>query len=121
MLGMQWFPVVFDGLTIIFFAAGCLLLWLNLRPAKEIILTAAAQIEDQDLDARRPSELEPHEPGKLGAQYAADFQPLSDEPPDADAGIRPSTPIDQNGMDQNSYAGRVALAMTKSRMASARL
>jgi hypothetical protein len=114
---LQWFPVLFDVLTVVMLAAGCLLLWLGLRPAKEVTRTAT-QTADHEPHARPASEVASQEPAKLSEVYRADSLALSDDSPGADADPGPHMAIDHNSLDQNSYAGRVALAMRKSRAPS---
>ena len=100
---LQWFPAVFDALTVVLLVAGCLLFWLSFRPAKQVIF-AAARTAAHDAEASRPAQYAIQEP----SNYRADWLARSDEPLGAGAESRPI-----NAVDQNSYAGRVASAMRK--------
>jgi hypothetical protein len=110
---VEWFPMLFDVLTVVLFVAGCLLLWVNLRPRKDVILTPN-EIADREVEARHPGEFAAQET-EIGAGYSAHSldAPRSEEPSGADAGHGPGITV-----DQNSYAGRVASAMARSRKPS---
>jgi hypothetical protein len=58
---LEWFPMLFDVLTVVLLVAGCLLLWLNLRSRKDVILTLK-ETADPDVEARHPSEFAAQEP-----------------------------------------------------------
>jgi hypothetical protein len=105
---LEWFPMLFDVLTVVLLVAGCLLLWLNLRSRKDVILTLK-ETADPDVEARHPSEFAAQEPATAHSLAA----PRSEEPGNADVGPGPGITV-----DPNSYAGRVASAMAKSRKPS---
>jgi hypothetical protein len=111
---LEWFPMLFDVLTVVLLVAGCLLLWLNLRSRKDVILTLK-ETADPDVEARHPSEFAAQEPAEVSAEYTAHSlaAPRSEEPGNADVAPGPGITV-----DPNSYAGRVASAMAKSRKPS---
>jgi hypothetical protein len=111
---VEWFPVLFDVLTVVLLVAGCLLLWLNLRPRKHLIL-APKETADREVEARHPGEFAAQEPAEVSAEYTVQSvdAPRSEEPRGADAGHGPGITV-----DQNSYAGRIASAMAKLRKPS---
>jgi hypothetical protein len=108
---LKWFPVLWDVVTVVLLVAGCLLIWLSLWPRKHAIATAKQTTKD--VEPRHSSEFATQEAevrGDGGADFSA--QPLSEEPRGPDAA--PEPPM----LDQNSYAVRVATAMTKSKKPS---
>jgi hypothetical protein len=111
---VEWFPMLFDVSTVVLFVGGCLLLWLNLRPRKDVIL-APMETPDYEIETRHRGEIAVQEPAEVSAEYNAHSldAPSSEEPHGADAehGSRIA-------VDQNSYAGRVASAMARSKKPS---
>jgi len=107
---MNWFPMLFDILTVAFFVGGCLLLWLNLRPRRRDVLLTPKETADPWMEVRRPAEFTAQHPPEPSAEYAARSLDApsgeSEESFTADA---------VHTVDQNSYAGRVATAMMKLR------
>jgi hypothetical protein len=99
---LEWFPMLFDVLTVVLLVGGCLLLWLNLRPTKEVILTP--ETPDHEVEARHRGEFAVQEPAEVSAEYNAHSLDAEHGP-----GI---------AVDQDSYAGRVASAMARSRKPS---
>ena len=110
---VKWFPMLFDLLTVFLLVAGCMLLWLNLRPVnrspKETSDRAAEACHPEEFAAREQSELI----AEQGASYLDAFP--SEEPVNTDAAQTESATT----ADQNSYADRVASAMAKLRKPSA--
>jgi len=103
---VNWFPMLFDILTVLLLVAGCLLLWLNLMPRFGDVLLTRKGTSDPGMldDASRlfsPGVFTTQEPAKLSADA-----PSPEESITADAA---------NTVDQNSYVGRVASAMMKLR------
>jgi hypothetical protein len=113
---LEWFPMLFDVLTVVLLVAGCLLLWLNLRSRKDVILTLK-ETADPDVEARHPSAFAAQEPAEVSADTAHSLAaPRSEEPDNGDVAPGPGITV-----DPNSYAGRVASAMAKSRKPSGEL
>jgi hypothetical protein len=108
---VEWFPMLFDVLTIALLVGGCLLLWLNFRPRKDVILTPM-ETPDHEAEARHRGEFAVQEPVEVSAKYNAHSlnTPRSEEPHGADAEHGSGIAV-----DQNSYAGRVASAIARSR------
>jgi hypothetical protein len=111
---VEWFPMLFDVLTVALLVGGCLLLWLNLRPRRDVILTPM-ETPDHEAEARPRGEFAVQEPAEVSADYNAHSldAPGSEEPHGAGAEHGPGIAV-----DQNSYAGRVASAMARSRKPS---
>jgi hypothetical protein len=108
---VEWFPMLFDVLTVALLVGGCLLLWLNLRPRKDVILTPM-ETPDHEAEALHRGEFAVQQPAEVSAEYNAHSLDAarSEEPHGADAEHGPGIAV-----DQNSYAGRVASAMARSR------
>jgi hypothetical protein len=112
---VDWFPMLFDVLTVVLFVAGSLLLWLNLRPSKRDLILTLKETADREGEARHPGEFAAHEPAEVSTEYrprSVDAS-RSEEPSGADGAQGPGITV-----DQNSYAGRVASAMAKLRKPS---
>jgi hypothetical protein len=103
-------PMLFDILTVAFFVAGCLLLWLNLRPRRRNVLLTPKETADPWMEARRPGEFTAREPAEPSAEYAS--RPLDAPSEESEESFIADT---AHTVDQNSYAGRVATAMMKLR------
>jgi len=115
---VKWFPMLFDILTVFLLLAGCMLLWLNLRPRRWDVLRTPKEPSDQAAAAYHPKEVPAQSP-ELIAEYGASYLnafPL-EEPVNTDAAQTGSTTT----ANQNSYADRVASAMAKLRKPSAGL
>src|SRR5258707_11102349 len=66
---LTWFPMFFDILTVLFLVAGCMLVWLNIRPRnQDVIITQKAP---SDLYPER--EFSGQEPPDLPAGYGASY------------------------------------------------
>ena len=109
---IKWFPMFFDILTVFFFATGCTLLWLNIRPRNQDNIIA--QKATSDLNAER--EFAAKEPPDLQAGYGASYLDAfpSEERINTDG---PQTSPAITAV-QNSYADRVSSAMAKLRKPS---
>ena len=103
---VKWFPMLFDILTVCLLVAGCMLLWLNLRPRRRDVTRTPKEAYDRA--AERPELI-----AEQGASYLDAFP--SEEPVNTDPAQTGSTTT----ADQNSYADRVASAMAKLRKPSA--
>jgi hypothetical protein len=112
---VKWFPMLFDILTVFLFVAGCLLLWLNLRPRRRDVILTPKETSDRGVAARHPGEFAAQESPEVIAGYGA--SPPSEEPVSANAAQTRSAIT----VDQNSYADRVASAIAKLRKPSAGL
>jgi hypothetical protein len=107
---MNWFPMLFDILTVAFFVGGCLLLWLNLRPRRRDVLLTPKETADPWMEVRRPAEFTVQHPAEPSAEYAArSLDAPSEESEESFTADAAPT------VHQNSYAGRVASAIMKLR------
>jgi hypothetical protein len=118
----EWFPMLFDLLTVLLFLAGCMLIWINFRPRRRKVVRAPKETSDQGPAASHPTVAAqpPPRPGADGADYS---DALASEEPVRFDSLQASNPdAAQTGSattsDQNSYAGRVASAMAKLRKPS---
>jgi hypothetical protein len=115
---VKWFPMLFDILTVFLLVAGCMLLWLNLRPRRRDVIRAPKETSDQAAAAAyNPEKVAAQLPPELIAEYGTSYLDAipSEQPVDTDAARTGSATT----ADQNSYAGRVASAMAKLRKPSA--
>jgi len=109
--------MLFDILTVFLLVAGCMLLWLNLRPRRRYFIRPPKEISDNAGQACHPEEFAAQEQPELTVEHGASYSDAfpSEQPVNADAAQTGSgTPA-----DQNSYADRVASAMAKLRKPSA--
>jgi hypothetical protein len=114
---VKWFPMLFDILTVFFLVAGCMLLWLNLRPRRRDVTRTPIETYDRAAEACHPEEFAAQEQPELIAEHGASHLDAfpSEEPANPDATQTGSA----TAADQNSYADRVASAMAKLRKPSA--
>jgi hypothetical protein len=114
---VTWFPILFDILIVFLLVAGCMLLWLNLRPRGRDVTRAPKETYNRAAEAYDPEEFaaqkQPELMAEHGASYLDEFP--SEEPVNTDAVQTGSATT----ADQNSYADRVASAMAKLRKPSA--
>jgi len=114
---VKWFPMLFDILTVFLLVAGCMLLWLNLRPRRRDVNRSPKETSDRAAEACHPEEFPAQEQPELIAEQGASYLDAfpSEEPVNTDAAQTRSATT----ADQNSYADRVASAMAKLRKPSA--
>jgi hypothetical protein len=114
---VKWFPMLFDILTVFLLVAGCMLLWLNLRPRRRDVTRAPKETYDRAAEAYDPEEFAAQKQPELMAEHGASYLDAfpSEEPVNTDAAQTESATT----ADQNSYADRVASAMAKLRKPSA--
>ena len=114
---VKWFPMLFDILTAFLLVAGCMLLWLNLRPRRRDVTRAPKETYDRAAEACHPEEFAAQEQPELIAEQGASYLDAfpSEEPVNTNAAQTGSATT----ADQNSYADRVASAMAKLRKPSA--
>jgi hypothetical protein len=107
----NWVPLLFDILTGVLFAGGCLLLWLNFGPGAGFLLPQRnQQIRGGSKQERATAGLEAHHFNKL----------MFEEPQAIVENAAEATPskqsdnVDMGDLDDvNSYADHIALAMRK--------
>ena len=109
--------MLFDILTVFLLVAGCMLLWLNLRPRGRDFTRPPKEISDSAAEACHPEEFAAQEQPELTVDHEASHLDAfpSEEPANPDATQTGSA----TAADQNSYADRVASAMAKLRKPSA--
>jgi hypothetical protein len=107
--------MLFDILTVVLLVAGCLLLWLNLRPRRRDVLVTPKETADPRMAARYPGVFEARHPGVLTVREPAELSAETVRTPDAPSSEESVTADAAHAVDQNSYAGRVASAMKKLR------
>ncbi len=114
---VKWFPMLFDLLTVFLLVAGCMLLWLNLRPRRRDVNRLPKETSDRAAEACHPEEFAAREQSELIAEQGASYLDAfpSEEPVNTDAAQAGSAAT----ANQNSYADRVASAMAKLRKPSA--
>jgi hypothetical protein len=103
--------MLYDIFTVVLLLAGCLLLWLNLRPRQDVILTP---VEPADLGIS-PHSGEYTAPGPFEADTRFNVPALEAFPSEERPGSQPADVEPGATLDQNSYASRVASALTKFR------
>jgi hypothetical protein len=107
--------MLFDILTVFLLVAGCMLLWLNLRPRRRDFTRPPKEISDSAAEACHPEEFAAQEQPELIVEHGASYLDAfpSEQPVNTDAAQSATT------ANQNSYADRVASAMAKLRKPSA--
>jgi hypothetical protein len=108
---VEWLPMLYDIFTVVLLLGGCLLLWVTLRPGRRVIVTP---LEPSDPGTSRhvddypaAGQFEPDTP--FGAPVLEAFPSSERRGADA-ADVEPGVAV-----NQNSYASRVASALTKFR------
>jgi hypothetical protein len=108
---MEWSPMLYDIFTVVLLLGGCLLLWVTLRPGRGVIVTPLAppdagtsgHVDDYPAEGQ----FEPDTP--ISAPVLEAFPSRERRGADA-ADVEPGVAV-----NQNSYASRVASALTKFR------